>query len=518
MADWLLAVVLTVVVYGVTHSGTTVSLLTFTRLAPYALVLPWSGLVLDRADRRLLMAALGIGRALCMLGLLVVHSSSTLPLAFPLVFASASFSCLLRPTVNATLPLLVEDRDVVASNSTVSQVDGAAHIVGPALAGLFVVRHAPQPALLLTACAFALSGLVLCFIRSPLGSAEGRAGMDLTIGEVFAGFRFLFRENERVLVGLTATAAGLALVAGAYYVLAIVLCTTAFHLGGQGVGWLDAVYGAGGFGGSLLLVLAVRGRRIARLFVGGATLHCVGVVALAMSPPGWPPFACIAIVGIAAVVVQVAGTTIVQAGAPRDMLGRAFTAFEAALVAAMLLGALAAGPLVRLIGPRAATFLFALAGAALLLVSLPSLRRLESALGVRIFLRGVPLLAGLSRTLLDDLAPEFEPLRYSAGASIVREGEPGDRLYIIRSGDVDVLVGGRAVRRLGPAGYFGEVALLHQVPRTATVRARTPVVVYALDRAAFQRLLHHVEGLEPRLARQARTHYLYSPAVPLLPH
>src|SRR5947209_1576425 len=97
LADWLLAVVLTVLVYDISHSGTTVSLLTFTRLAPYALVLPWSGVVLDRVDRRLLVVGLGLGRAICMLGLLLVHSPATLPIAFPLVFVSASLSCVLRP-------------------------------------------------------------------------------------------------------------------------------------------------------------------------------------------------------------------------------------------------------------------------------------------------------------------------------------------------------------------------------------------------------------------------------------
>jgi MFS family permease len=224
-----------------------------------------------------------------------------------------------------------------------------------------------------------------------------------------------------------------------------------------------------------------------------------------------------AVVGVASVVVQVAGTTILQAASPADMRARAFTAFEAALVVAMLVGALAVGPLLRLVDPRVATLSFALAGGVLLLLSLPRLRSLEDTLDLRVFLRGVPLLAGLSRPLLDELAPHFETVSFPAGADIVREGEPGDRLYIIRDGEVEVSVGTRVVRRLGTAAHFGEVALLRGVPRTASVRALAPTELYSLDRAAFRRLMRAVNGLEPRLTHTAEAAYLYANS-PLLRH
>jgi MFS family permease len=347
---------------------------------------------------------------------------------------------------------------------------------------------------------------------------HARASIDVSLREAFAGFRFLFRENERVLVGLTATAAGLGVLAGAYYVLAVELCTQTFHFGGQGVGWLDAMYGVGGLAGGVLVGLILRGRRIVRLFTGGAVLNCLGVILLATSPSGPLPFAFIALVGIAGAVVQVTATTIVQAAAPRDMLGRAFTAFEAALVGAMLIGALVAGPLVRAAGPRGATLTFALAGGILLLLSLTQLQRLEEVLGVRIFLRGVPILADLARPLLDDLAARFQMVIYPAGELIVQEGEAGDRLYIVHTGTVEISVGGRIVRRLGPAGYFGEVALLRPVARTASVRACTSVSAYALDRPDFEDLLGHDQRLEPRLVSEARASYHYGPAAGLFPH
>jgi MFS family permease len=240
LADWLLAVVLAVLVFDISHSATTVALVTFTRLAPYALVLPWSGVVLDRVDRRLLAVGLGIGRALCVLGLLLVHSQATLPIAFPLVFLSASLSCVLRPTVNATIPGLVTTQDTFTANSMVTLVDGAAHVLGPALGGAFVLHHQLHLALGVTAGAFMLSGVAFFYAQLPARSSTDGSSVDLSLREVLAGFRFVLRENERVLVGLTVTAAGLALLAGGFYSLALLLSTQSFHFGDQGVGWLDA--------------------------------------------------------------------------------------------------------------------------------------------------------------------------------------------------------------------------------------------------------------------------------------
>lgn len=518
LADWLLAVIMTVIVYSLSHSGTAVSALTLARLAPYALVLPWSGVLLDRSDTRLLMAAAGYGRAMCMVGLFFVQSSSALPLGYALIFLSSSLSCLLRPAVNATLPRLAEERDLLEANSLVTQLDGLAHIAGPAAGAVFILFHDPHLALLVTAAAFALSGL--SFFLAPLGPRRTSmaASVDLSIGEVLAGFRFLLRENEGVLIALTATAAGLALLAGAYYVLAVVLCSTAFHIGGQGVGWLDAAYGVGGLVGSLIIAAVLRGRRVAHLFAGGAALSACTALLLAASPPGPAPFVCVAVVGIAAVVVQVTATTIIQAAAPGEMLGRTFTAFEASLVVAMLTGATSAGPLIRLVGPRPATAVYGLIGVALLLAAMPRLLALEDALGIRVFLRGVPLLAGLPRTLLDEIAPHFVEVAVEAGIDILREGEVGDTLYIIRSGEVEVLIGGRVVRRLGPAGYFGEVALLHDVPRTASVRSRVRTQMYCLDRRAFGHLTARAHDLRERFAGEAATYQLPAAVSMLLRH
>jgi hypothetical protein len=109
-------------------------------------------------------------------------------------------------------------------------------------------------------------------------------------------------------------------------------------------------------------------------------------------------------------------------------------------------------------------------------------------------LRGIPFLALLEPGLLDRLARESRRLTVPAGTAVVTEGEPGDRFYVVAEGTVEVLMGGEPVRRLGGGAWFGELALLHDVPRTATVVAVDDLVLWAVRREEF---LGVVAGVGP---------------------
>lgn len=123
-------------------------------------------------------------------------------------------------------------------------------------------------------------------------------------------------------------------------------------------------------------------------------------------------------------------------------------------------------------------------------------------------LRAMPLFRDLDSELLPLLASQFTAEPYSAGATVLREGEPGDRFYLIARGQVEVVTLGptgeeRRLAVLSDGESFGEMALLYGTPRSATVRARADCQLLALDRTAFQMLLLTAPSIREALTRQA---------------
>jgi MFS family permease len=514
--DWLYVVALAVLAYEITGSATVVAALTFVRLLPYVLFLPFSGFLADRGNRKALMIGSDVGRGVCMLGLWLVGSGGKLWVAFPLVFLATVLSSLFRPAMSAVLPGLVGDEDKLAqANGLWSQMESVSLILGPALGGVLVLFGEPQAAFLVNGVTFLISALTLLWVRVPPRSSEqgAQAGEEGWVSETLAGFRFLLRENEGVLSAMTVSIAGLTLVGGAIWTLTVVLAEETFGLGGQGAGFLNAAYGAGALLGGLGAGYAASRLRLGPAFVWATGASSLLFALLGVSPAGVLPFVLLVVVGVMDVISDVSSTTILQSATPDSLLGRVFGAFEALLVSAMLLGALVIGPLIDLAGARAATVILSLVGFAFLLFCLPRLLRLEDTLGVRVFVRRVPVLAGLPHRLLEDVASRSRLERFRDGEAVVREGEVGDRLYMVKDGEAEVAARGEGEREvvvatLSKHDHFGEIALLREVPRTATVRARGPLELYSLSREDFQELLERSEGLKTAMTGTSDTRYL----------
>jgi CRP-like cAMP-binding protein len=100
-------------------------------------------------------------------------------------------------------------------------------------------------------------------------------------------------------------------------------------------------------------------------------------------------------------------------------------------------------------------------------------------------LQTIPIFSPLSAPVLEGLAARLVPVHTPPGEEIIRQGEPGDRFYLIASGEVEVIIDGSPRAVQGPGDHFGEIALLRDVLRTATVAARTEVDLFALERDDF---------------------------------
>jgi hypothetical protein len=192
--------------------------------------------------------------------------------------------------------------------------------------------------------------------------------------------------------------------------------------------------------------------------------------------------------GLGNAVGDVAGLTMLQRIIPNRVLGRVFGALEAQVFATVGVGSLLASGLIAWLGIRGAMIATGALLPGLVLLSWRRLHAIDETTVVPeeelALLRGVPMFAALPAVALEHLAAGMRPVSVEARARIFKKGEPGDRLYVIAAGEARVYHG-RTTTLLGPGDYFGEIALMRGVPRTATVTARGALELFAVESEPF---------------------------------
>jgi MFS family permease len=377
IGDWLYISALVIMVYQFTGSATIAAALTATRLLPYALFLPISGVFADRFDRRRMMITADVGRAVCMLVLFLSLSERTVWLAFPMVFISTCLASLFRPALGATVPVVSGSGEkLVKANALMSQIDGLSVVVGPGLAGLLILVGIAREAFAINAVTYAVSALTLMNLCLPERLEREESDSVSWLSDTLTGFRFLGRSRDGILAAVTATTASIAVFNGALWTLAVVLSEQTWHFGSQGAGFLTAVVGAGGLVGGF--AVAIFGGRLRQplSYIVPVTCAALMMVVFGLCPADLLPFVSLLLFGVFDVFNQVDSNTIIQTSTPEAMLGRVYGAFEASMVGTVMLGALATGPMIVIVGARCTSILLGLVTFGILLISLPSLRRL----------------------------------------------------------------------------------------------------------------------------------------------
>jgi len=195
------------------------------------------------------------------------------------------------------------------------------------------------------------------------------------------------------------------------------------------------------------------------------------------------------VVGVGRSALDTSGLTLLQRLVADSVLARVFGVRETLSLAAIGIASVVAPVLVEAVGIRTALVVTGVLLPAIALICWRRLERMDAGAAVRerevSLLRATPIFEPLPPATIELLAARLAPVRAPAGAEIIHQGDPGDRFYLVTSGEVEVLVDGEPAGRLGPGGYFGEIALLRNVPRTATVRALGDVELYALERDVF---------------------------------
>lgn len=482
---WSYLVALAVYAYDA-GGAAAVGLVAVIRMLPAAIASPFMSTLADRFPRRRVMIAVDLVRAVLMFaGALTILVDGPAALVYAIVAVATVVGVAFRPAQAALLPSLARDpAELTAANVASSTIESVGSILGPALGGLLLAVSSAEVVFAVNALSFVWSAALVLGIGAgaPVErAAAASAGRHGFLAEAGEGIRAIVRDRDtRVLVGVYCAQT---LVAGALGVLVVVTALDLLALDDAGVGWLNAALGAGGLaGGFVALVLATRGR-LAGDFGLGVALFGLPLVLVAAWPSPWTAAVALAVVGIGNSITDVAALTILQRTVSDDVLGRVLGVLEGVLLACLGIGALLVPLLVEASGARTALLVTGALLPAVTLLAAPRLRAIDRAAAVpggTSLLRRVPLLAPLPEPTLERLAASLAEVRLPAGATVLRSGEPGDRFYVVESGEVEI-----EGRSFGPGESFGEIALLRDVPRTATVTARTDVVLQAIERDAF---------------------------------
>jgi hypothetical protein len=193
------------------------------------------------------------------------------------------------------------------------------------------------------------------------------------------------------------------------------------------------------------------------------------------------------VVGAANSVEDVAVFTLLQRLVPDDVLTSVLGVLWSLAMGGVALGSVATPALVEAVGAESA---FVAVGAVLPLLALITYRRLleidrAAAPAPELeLIEHVPMLAPLSVAAKERVAAKLLSISVDPGELVIRAGETGDRFYIVRDGELEISAPGRQASA-HQGDYFGEIALLRDVPRTATIKARVATRLYALQREDF---------------------------------
>jgi CRP-like cAMP-binding protein len=463
-----------------------VGLVGLVRFIPSAIASPFTAMLADRYRRQIVIVVAELLRA-SFVALTVVVLVLDGPFALVLLLSAlvAIVNSAEGPAESALLPTLAETpRELTAANVVSSTIESLGIFGGPAIGGLLLAATSAEVVFAAAAVAFTLSAFLVSRVRveGPQERPEPTGG---AIREFTAGFVTLAREpGLRVLVGLLAAQT---LVAGALNVLIVVSALRLLDLGEEGVGFLNSAVGIGGLVGALVSA-ALIGRRLTANFFVGVLLWGLPIALIGLFPEPAPAFIFLAVVGLGNTLVDVSAFTLLQRAVPDEVLARVFGAVQALWVGAIGIGAILAPLLISALDIRGALIV---TGALLPILATLLRRRLSPLDEVPVperelqLLRGIEIFKPLPPPVLESLAHALVPVRVESGRDVFREGESGDRFYIVAEGEVEIVQNGKVVNLEGSGEFFGEISLLRDVPRTATVRAKTEVELRALERDEF---------------------------------
>ena len=483
------AVWIAMLVYAYQRGGATeASLVAALQLVPAAICAPFLSLLADRhRPVRVLVGgylAQGAGMALTAVA---IAGGAPVALVYAGAVVAATAVTITRPAQAVIVPSLARSaEELTASNVVSSWVESGGVLAGSALAGVLLAVSGADLVFALMAALVLLSALLVASVHGPDPHPAEEAEQPARA----RCWRVSARSARTPTCGRSwrwwsaSSCSG-----GRWTSWSSSWRIDVLALGEGWVGYLNAAFAIGGVAGGLAAMSLVGRRRLAPPIAIGVLLFGMAFVVIALWPSTAVALLLLGVSGAGRVLLDVSCRSLLQRTTPSEVLGRVFGLLEGVAMAGLALGALLIPLLISLGGSKAA-----LIGAGLLLPVLALLltRRLiavDRSVKVPIveiaLLRSMSLFAPLPAPAIEGVARALEPVELAAGTVVIRMGEAGDRFYAIAEGEAEVSRSGTTVALLGRGTGFGEIALLEDVPRTATVTARTDLLLYALEKDPF---------------------------------
>lgn len=487
-----------ILVYAYNLGGAGIAaLFALVQLIPAGIVAPFAASLGDRfrPDRVLLVGYIWQAGSLGATAAAMYAGAPPVVTLILATVASTSFT-ITRPVQAAILPSLTHaPGDLTAANAVSGLAENVGIFIGPLIGGILLGARAEPGDVFAT---FAVTSIVAALLvpsapesllpASSEAVIEAAGGIRAALAASFGGFAVLARSRPVLLLVLVIAATDV--VIGA---LDILFVATAIDLLGAGEAWAGFLYAAFGLGGILgaVATVALIGRaRMTPALTGSGGLFGLPITAIGLVPATATAPLLFAASGAGFSIVMVAGRTLLQRVAPEAQLARVFGVLEGLTMFALAIGSVASGLMISIVGVG-----WALVAAGLLVPGILALAWFKLGAIDRdarapdpkalALLRRLAIFAPLPAPTIERILAELSWLDVPVGQVLMRQGDPGDRFYVLAEGCVQIVRDDVVIAEREAVDYIGEIALLRNVPRTATVIALTPLRLIAIERDRF---------------------------------
>jgi predicted MFS family arabinose efflux permease len=474
------------------------------RMLPILLFGSLGGVIADRFERHRLLATLDAIQAASMAALVVLVGAGAPPaVVLGVVFVSFTLATPRQPAVAAATPYLVDEDSLAAANAAISSAAEITLTVGPALGAVVLLASSASVAFAVAGALFVIGAGAALRCGSDGEPRRARpVGLELQprvyLAQIREGVGAVWRSVP--LLVLTGFVVVVMLAYGFERVLHVLVADERLGIGADGVGLLSAGLGAGSLLAVPFSARIAQGRRPGQVLATTGLLMGVPLAMLAVIDRPGTAVLVLVIEGAGNLIFEVLVLTLIQRLAPGPLLGRVFGLQDSLRAAAQLTGAVLAPVVVALAGLEATLLVVGIGLAVFAIAAWPALARAgdrTEAERQRLTptveaLARLSLFEGASVAALERIASEVRAEIVPARADVIREGDPADDLFVVRTGAFAATIRGREVNRLGPDDWFGEIGIVRRIPRTATVTALEPGTLWRISGTSF---LEAIEAL-----------------------